>query len=242
MDNLFVLLVLASLVLLVIGLINPKTSLFWYKKERTKKKSSLIYGGLTVLFFILFGISSDAKKEVKSNDVSQTTVTTSPKENVSSPTPRSQDDISKIEAPKEELKEEKSLPDKTYLLGDEIIFDNYSLKVTDWEQKSSYDQYILPKEGNKMVAVQFLMNNTSNETVDFNALEFSLFDENSDKYTTVNFGFKEPYFNAGDIQPGRKQRGWITFEVPKSSKKFEVKYTPGLFTGHTDYFIRLYKD
>ena len=36
---------------------NNGTSLFWDKKERTRKKSAIVYGGLTVLFFILFGIS-----------------------------------------------------------------------------------------------------------------------------------------------------------------------------------------
>ena len=45
MENLFALLILASLVLLVIGFISPKTSLFWDKKnEPTKKRSGMIYG------------------------------------------------------------------------------------------------------------------------------------------------------------------------------------------------------
>ena len=78
MDNLFVLLVLASLVLLVIGLFKPTTSLFWDKKERTRKKSAIIYGSLTILFFILFGITTDRKKvDIASNKEQQpTNVTT----------------------------------------------------------------------------------------------------------------------------------------------------------------------
>jgi len=68
MDNLFILLLLASLVLFAIGLFKPETSLFWDKKERTRKKSSLIYGSLIILFFILFGVSSDTKKTISPND------------------------------------------------------------------------------------------------------------------------------------------------------------------------------
>jgi hypothetical protein len=63
MESLLALLFLGSLILLIIGFFNPKTSLFWDKGERTKKKSRFVYGGLTILFFILFGVVSDKNKE-----------------------------------------------------------------------------------------------------------------------------------------------------------------------------------
>jgi len=59
METLFVLLVLASFTFLVIGIFKPKTSLFWDKTNQTRKKSALVYGGLTILFFILFGVTTD---------------------------------------------------------------------------------------------------------------------------------------------------------------------------------------
>ena len=62
MSNLFLALVLASFSLLIIGFIKPKTSLFWYKKEKTRKKSFFIYLLSIVSFFILFGISLDETK------------------------------------------------------------------------------------------------------------------------------------------------------------------------------------
>jgi hypothetical protein len=61
MEGLFALLVLASLILLVIGIFKPTTSLFWDKNSPTRKKSLLIYGGLTILFFVLFGVTTDKK-------------------------------------------------------------------------------------------------------------------------------------------------------------------------------------
>ena len=79
MDSLFALLFLASLILLIIGWVNPKRSLFWDKQERTKKRSSWIYGSLTILFFILFGAVTD-KTDVQQNQFEndKTETTTQP--------------------------------------------------------------------------------------------------------------------------------------------------------------------
>lgn len=63
MENLFALLVLTSLVLLIIGLFSPKTSLFWYKNERTKLKSGIIYGVVLLASSLFFNSASDGKKE-----------------------------------------------------------------------------------------------------------------------------------------------------------------------------------
>lgn len=77
MDSLFILLFLASFVLLLIGLFSPKTSLFWDKKERTKKRSAFVYGVFAVVFFILFGVTTDEIKKgnnkiVQVNEVKKT--------------------------------------------------------------------------------------------------------------------------------------------------------------------------
>ena len=55
MTSLLALLFVASLIFFIIGLFSPQSSLFWVKTKRTSKKSSLIFGGLIVLSFILFG-------------------------------------------------------------------------------------------------------------------------------------------------------------------------------------------
>ena len=81
MENLFALLVLASLVLLVIGFFSPKTSLFWDKKnEPTKKRSGMIYGIGLVASFILFGIFSDNKKSTNSTSKETNNSTTTTEE------------------------------------------------------------------------------------------------------------------------------------------------------------------
>ena len=77
MDIFFALLILASLVLLGLGFFEPKASLFWLKAERTKTKSAFLYGASTLLFFLLFGLTIETKKERTSNDTAQITSTTS---------------------------------------------------------------------------------------------------------------------------------------------------------------------
>lgn len=74
MENLFAILILASLILLVIGFLSPKTSLFWDKKnEPTKKRSATIYGISLVASFILFGIFSDKSKTSENTSNTATT-------------------------------------------------------------------------------------------------------------------------------------------------------------------------
>ena len=53
-ENILLLLILACLVLLFIGFISPKISLFWYKDERTRKQSAKIFGLFILIFLILF--------------------------------------------------------------------------------------------------------------------------------------------------------------------------------------------
>ena len=79
MDSLFVLLILASFVLLIIGFFNPQKSLFQYKQERTGTKSAKIYGIALVALFILFAITTNkdkSKNNSPSGDNSQTTTET----------------------------------------------------------------------------------------------------------------------------------------------------------------------
>ncbi len=114
MENLFVLLTLASLVFLVIGLFKPTTSIFWDKKDPTRKKSALVYGSLTILFFILFGVTSDNIKADKLSNKGQkisAQSTTKEEETVNANIPI---ELSASTVTKEQLKREIASFDKPY--------------------------------------------------------------------------------------------------------------------------------
>ena len=54
--NVLFLLMLVFAFLFLIGLISPKISLFWYRHERTRKRSAQVYGLFLITFIILFGL------------------------------------------------------------------------------------------------------------------------------------------------------------------------------------------
>lgn len=112
MENLFGLLVLASLILLVIGFFSPKTSLFWDKKnEPTKKRSGMIYGIALVVSFILFGVTSDEKKANSNSTTSSDNSSSSEKKEQTKPA-LTQIQLDSIEKGKRE-KEIKKREDQT---------------------------------------------------------------------------------------------------------------------------------
>ncbi|MBK8586839.1 MAG: hypothetical protein IPN88_16000 [Bacteroidetes bacterium] len=61
METLLFILQIFSIVFLLLGLIWPQRSLFWYKGKRTRIKSTLIYFASSVVFFILFGLYEGAQ-------------------------------------------------------------------------------------------------------------------------------------------------------------------------------------
>lgn len=75
MVTLFVLLLLASIICLVIGLIKPKIFSRIFKKYATRKKLSLIFGGAIVLFFILIGATAP---KTNKNQIPPTPTATQP--------------------------------------------------------------------------------------------------------------------------------------------------------------------
>ncbi len=60
MDNLFLILFLISLVGLIVGLIKPSSLSRFLKKKATRKNSAIIFGVATLIFFVLFGITTES--------------------------------------------------------------------------------------------------------------------------------------------------------------------------------------
>jgi hypothetical protein len=97
MENLFVLILLASIIMLLIGLFSPKTSLFWDKKnEPTRKRSSIIYGVSLVASFILIGVFAD-ESETTSNSLSSSADEMTEKVEKPALTQQQIDSIAKVE-------------------------------------------------------------------------------------------------------------------------------------------------
>ena len=59
----FTLLLLFSITMLIFGLFNPKTALFWKKTPGTRRQSALIYAGSSFILFICIGITAPKGQE-----------------------------------------------------------------------------------------------------------------------------------------------------------------------------------
>ena len=83
MDDLFLALFFVSLVVMVVGIIKPSLVSRVFKKNMTRKKVGLIFGGIAVILFVLFGVTSGTKPSEKaiqptSQQVEQTEATSQP--------------------------------------------------------------------------------------------------------------------------------------------------------------------
>jgi hypothetical protein len=88
------------------------------------------------------------------------------------------------------------------------------------------NEFLQPKAGNRLVAVEILYENTGTETVSYNPLDWKLTDSSGFNYDHSYSG-KGPELSSGDLGPSEKARGFITYEVPKTSTGLSLKLTLG---------------
>jgi Domain of unknown function (DUF4352) len=88
------------------------------------------------------------------------------------------------------------------------------------------NEFLQPKAGNRFVAVEILYENTGTEKVSYNPFDWKLTDSSGFNYEHGYSG-KGPELNSGDLSPGEKARGFITYEVPTSSSGLMLKLTLG---------------
>lgn len=67
MDDLFLLLFLASFGCLMIGLVKPTVFSRFIKGEITRKKIGLIFGAAIIAFFVMFGVTADTSDQIQSS-------------------------------------------------------------------------------------------------------------------------------------------------------------------------------
>jgi len=121
---------------------------------------------------------------------------------------------------------EESPQTKIFEIGQAVQFGDYRLTVMDFNGAVKSDnEYLQPKENNKFVGVEVLIENTGKEPKSFNELDFTIQDKNAYTYQST-YSIMEPSLGSGDLQPGRKVRGCITFEIPENDSGLELIYQP----------------
>jgi hypothetical protein len=92
------------------------------------------------------------------------------------------------------------------------------VKITTIEDDVSSDnQFVKPKEGNRFIAIQILLDNTDgNGNVTANPLFFKLKDTEGNEYNVELMGTKDPALGSSEVEVGDIVKGWITFQIPNS--------------------------
>jgi hypothetical protein len=108
-------------------------------------------------------------------------------------------------------------------LGDEQYF---TVKEVDRWPGSDF---IRPDAGMKFVAVLTQIEGINPEGSSYNPFFFTLRDTDGFEYEFSAFS-KEPQLQSSNrLQAGEKVQGWVTFEVPKSTKQVVLIYSPDFF-------------
>ena len=126
-----------------------------------------------------------------------------------------------------------------FKVGDIILMDNVEISVTSIVRNySTGNQYITPKSGKEYVKVNVNINNKSNETIPFNALNWNIEDSDGviDSYSI--FAAADDALNSGELAKGGKKSGSIVFEVPAGDANLKLHYKPS-FLSNKEVIINL---
>lgn len=118
----------------------------------------------------------------------------------------------------------------SYKVGDRIkIGDEEYFTIVEVDPAVEPGEFLKPDKGNKWVAVLVEIEGINPEGATYNPFYFSIKDGNGFEYNFSAFG-KEPSLQSGnDLAPGKKVRGWVTFEVPEDATGLVVSYEAGVF-------------
>ncbi len=116
----------------------------------------------------------------------------------------------------------------TYKQSDSVEIDGKKISIEEVKIYTDYGEFNEPAEGKQFLAVKVKVENISNESTSYNALNYSLVDKDGAKYNEGAFTDLDPTFSSGELQPTRKASGYMVFEVPARTKtsEYELQYEP----------------
>lgn len=111
------------------------------------------------------------------------------------------------------------------VFGPGITLETGSFKITyqecdaDWR---GYSEYLGPQNGNKVVRAFFIFENISNSDKTCGGFDFSCY---ADGVSCSQFIWSsEDSLSTTSLSPGRKNQGYVAFEVPISAEEIELEY------------------
>lgn len=104
---------------------------------------------------------------------------------------------------------------------------NLELIVHSAEEVTSDNQYLAPGEGVYYLALDLSFENKGKESEPVSTImEMTLRDSEGREFSPYITTIKEPWLPEGDIAPGSKIRGYVTFKVTEGAKGLAFKFSP----------------
>jgi hypothetical protein len=124
-----------------------------------------------------------------------------------------------------------SISEKTeYNQGEEAMLGNGAIIVTKVE-KSQGNQFDKPKSGKEFVIVYVTIENKGNSNLSYNPLYFKMQNsqgqQESMTFTTID---KDTALHSGELIPGGKVTGTVTFEQPKGDNGLLLIYSDNIWS------------
>jgi hypothetical protein len=117
-----------------------------------------------------------------------------------------------------------SLDTKVHSLGELGQARDYSMSVESIKD-CPMDPPFAPKRGNAKVGLEVSIQGVSDREVPVNVFYATLYDAREDSYRATLAGC-EPSLPSLRVTNGKTARGFVTFEIPKTADKLELRYAP----------------
>jgi len=117
------------------------------------------------------------------------------------------------------------VPSRTALprLGETVQENGYSLSAVNFEGPAPAGPLYTPREGRKLVAVEIVLANQSEEVALLNPLDALLVDSEGYVYAE-QLGGREGELAPVSLNPGETAQGWVAFSIPETSVPASLIY------------------
>lgn len=122
----------------------------------------------------------------------------------------------------------------TVKVGDILTTDKLKITYSDSGVYTDYNEYLGPKEGNKIIYLKLDAENISETDTYLSMFEFSCY---ADDVAMEDYIYGQNLFSSDVISSGRKMSGYMYFEVPKDAENIEVEYETSYWTSNKAIFI-----
>jgi hypothetical protein len=118
---------------------------------------------------------------------------------------------------------------KEFKVGEKVEVEGIQITVFSFTDYTEKEELYMPEQGYEYKAVEIEFINNKQEAVTYNVLDFTLRDSDGFEYEYSSTN-KNPFFGSGDLQSGKKVRGFVVYEVKKGVTGLELTFDAGWWT------------